>query len=382
LKILVPVLLLLASVAVAEEAPQTQAAPQTQRQRAVRIAASLDDAHLAGQVIMAGIDANGPLSAGERRRLGEVQAGAVMLFKKNLDTDTGRIKAMLDEARALLTLTAEDGAAIPPFIACDHEGGAVHRFGANVERLPAPQSYWEKAATGNRAAVIAEVRADALRGGRQLSELGINMNLAPIAEVLDGRNALFLGSRSYGPDAGFVTDAAAAFIAGMREAGVSCVLKHFPGNSSGDPHQSLPILAATAAELRGMTAPFAALIKTARPAAVMVSHVVVTAWDAGRSASLSPEVIQKRLRAELGFSGIIIADDFSMGALAGLPVEEAAVTALAAGADMVMAWPATLSATRNAILAAVQNGRLKRERLRDAAEHIIYQKLMSLRTGE
>ncbi|MDR3336539.1 MAG: glycoside hydrolase family 3 protein, partial [Treponema sp.] len=114
------------------------------------------------------------------------------------------------------------------------------------------------------------------------------------------------------------------------------------------------------------------------PPMVMVSHVLVPAWDAERSASLSPRVIRDWLRGELGFNGLILADDFSMGAVSSAKsAGEASVEALIAGVDMVMTWPFNFTAVHRAILSSLRNGELSRERLREAAERIIYEKIRS-----
>jgi beta-glucosidase-like glycosyl hydrolase len=127
-----------------------------------------------------------------------------------------------------------------------------------------------------------------------------------------------------------------------------------------------------------MIAPFAALIREGTPAGIMVSHALVPAWDEKRIASLSPLVMNK-LRGELGFTGIILGDDFSMTAVRslGLSPGEAAVEALAAGVDMVMAWPGNLQSVHGAIVSALRDGRLNRERLREGAARILYQKIRS-----
>jgi beta-N-acetylhexosaminidase len=108
----------------------------------------------------------------------------------------------------------------------------------------------------------------------------------------------------------------------------------------------------------------------------MVSHIVVPAWDAGKNASLSEVVMKEKLRGEFGFGGIIMADDFSMGAVSGgYDTAEKSQAALAAGADMVMAWPRNLVSVHGAILAALEDGSLPRARLEDAASRIVREKL-------
>jgi beta-N-acetylhexosaminidase len=352
--------------------------------RAAGIAAALDDRRLAAQVLMTGIDGRGSLTAPMEALLREIPAGALMLFRYNLNTPKeaippflGACSALIAEASRTDPAAAVPASGIPPFIAVDHEGGPVHRFGEGVRRLPSPASYWEAAQSRGREAALAALEEDARQSGTELRALGINLNLAPVAEVLTEENRAFLGDRSYGPEAAFVEAAAAAFIRGMEGAGVPCVVKHFPGNSGADPHTTAAVIPGSREELASMTAPFAALIRTRPPPALMVSHALVPAWDRERPASLSPAVIGTWLREGLGFRGFILGDDFSMGAIAalGLSPGEAAVEALNAGVDMVMTWPPELAAVHGAILGALREGRLSRERLREAAARIIREKL-------
>jgi beta-N-acetylhexosaminidase len=345
----------------------------------------MTDEQLAAQVIMTGIDACGALSAGEKERLRLVPAGAVMLFRKNLDTASEAIRLMTDEINAEAGCYFTDGVRLDPFIAVDHEGGDVHRFTLGFERLPAPFSYFELAKRDGREAALFTVETDAARSAKEIAAFGITMNLAPLAEVLTDENRAFLGTRSYGPDAGFTAGAAAAFMRGMKAAGISCVVKHFPGNSGSDPHKETPVMSGGSETLQKAAAPFAALISGADgpPSAVMVSHILVPAWDAERNASLSELVMKEKLRGEFGFEGIIMADDFSMGAVSGgYGTEEKSVKALAAGADMVMAWPRNLVSVHGAILAALADGILLRARLEDAVSRIIREKLRRLNDVE
>jgi beta-N-acetylhexosaminidase len=297
-----------------------------------------------------------------------------MLFRYNLGGEKGAVRAFLAECTAL---TVAAGAGVPPFAAVDHEGGLVHRFGPGVGRLPAALSYWELAQSAGKAAALKKLEEDARRSAGEIRDLGINLNLAPVAEVLSAENGAFLETRSYGPDPAFAAAASAAFIRGMAAGGIACAAKHFPGNSGADPHTGRTVLTADREGLDRLVWPFAEILRTQAPAFIMVSHALVPALDKERSASLSPRIMGGWLREELGFEGVILADDFSMASAAGagLGPGEAAVAALNAGADMVMVWPVNLNAVHRAILAALDNGRLSRERLRDAAARIIREKM-------
>ncbi|MDR0878382.1 MAG: glycoside hydrolase family 3 protein [Treponema sp.] len=346
--------------------------PDQRRQRAERIAAAMDTKLLAGQVLLTGLDGNGTLPDAMRSLLRDISPGGVMLFRMNLNMNKERIPGFL---KTVSDLAVSSG--IPPFMAVDHEGGIVHRFGAGVERLPPPLSYWEMAQKKGKDRALKAIEEDACRSGKEIRALGINLNLAPVAERLNAENEAFLEDRSYGPDAAFVEAAAAAFIRGMSAAAVACVVKHFPGNSGADPHRTASTLGDDRKGLEKKVGPFAGVIWKERPAGVMVSHVIVNAWDAGVNASRSRAVVSLWLRENLGFQGIVLGDDFSMGAIraAGLSEEDAVIEALNAGIDMVMTWPLSLGRLHRAILRALTDGRITRERLEEAAARIIYEKI-------
>jgi len=341
--------------------------------QAAGIAASLDDNDLAAQVLLTGIEGKLALSPAMGVLLQRIPAGGIMLFKYNLDSSKEEVKKLLSQATAL----AAGKAGITPFMAVDHEGGLVNRFGPGVERLPSALSFWELSQKEGRDAAIAEAETLYQRSAQEIRGLGVTMVLGPVAEILNNDNRVFLDTRSYGPDPAFVQAAASAFIRSMDSAGIACVVKHFPGNSASDPHSGTSSLKADKTELDEMVKAFAGIISGFSPPALMVSHVVVPALDSNRNASLSPAVIQGWLRGELGFNGIVLADDFSMGAVAatGLSPAAAALQALNAGVDMIMTWPNNIAVVHSAVLQALDEGRLSRERLREAAARIIAEKI-------
>jgi beta-N-acetylhexosaminidase len=352
------------------------------RERAARIVSSLDEYYLTSQVLMTGLDNRTSLSEAMKTLLEDHPPGGIMFFRYNLNAEKDQVRSFLGDCSALVTAAIPSG--IVPFLAVDHEGGLVHRFGPGVEKLPAPASYWETARNEGWETALDTVETGARRSAKELRDLGITMNFAPVAEILTPDNSLFLETRSYGPDGAFVEAAAAAFIRGMDAGGIACAVKHFPGNSGTDPHTGRAILAEDRESLDQMARPFAALINDFNPPAFMISHVVIPAWDGERNASLSPEIIQRRLREEMGFTGIVLGDDYSMDAIAfsGLGVEDAVVAALNAGVDMVMTWPSNIRSIHGAILSALWEGRLAEERLRDAAERILAVKIRYGLIGE
>jgi beta-N-acetylhexosaminidase len=361
---------------------------------ASQLAASLDDRQLAAQIIISGIDGKGRLTETMRLLLAECPAGGVMLFKYNLDTENDAIQNLITETVALI----ESGSGVPPFMAVDHEGGSVSRFRPGVADLPSAASYWKMAQNEGIETAIAQINTNAFNVGNKINALGVNFNFAPVAEYLNENNRDFLDDRSYGPDPVFSASAAAAFIAGMGQAGIICAVKHFPGSSGTDPHFFPSALNGDKTALAKLVFPFAVLSRVVHARAIMVSHSAVPVWDSTHIASLSSPIMNDWLRHELGFDGIIICDDFSMASARGpafargpasekgtdrINPEIAAVLSLAAGADMVLVWPPDLRRTHRAILTALDDNTLSRERLREAAERIIFEKMrMGIITSE
>ena len=343
------------------------------RAQAAEIAASLDDNALAAQVLLTGVDGRERLTPAMSALLQRIPAGGVMFFRFNLNSPKDDVKRLLGETVAVI----QGSSGIPPFTAVDHEGGLVHRFGPGVERLPSAYSFWELAQREGRPAALALAETLYRRSALEIRELGINMVLAPVAETLNEENRRFLGTRSFGPDPDFTLAAASVYVRSMSAAGITSVLKHFPGNTALDPHYYISTLYASRHELDEMAKPFAEIIRELRPPAVMISHVMIPALDSQRPASLSGIVINDWLRGELGFDGIVMSDDYAMAAVAALGITPAAaaVEALNAGVDMIMLWPRDLSTVHAAILNALRTGRLSRQRLVEAAERIITEKI-------
>ncbi|MCL2213966.1 MAG: glycoside hydrolase family 3 protein [Treponema sp.] len=348
---------------------QTTAIIDPLRIRAEEIASSLDDSLLASQVLISGIDGRGSLPLHVSQMLKNIPAGGVMLFRYNLNTSNEEIKNLLSETASLIT----ENSNIPPFIAVDHEGRYVNRFLPGVADLPDASSYWNILQEEGREAALSKIEEDSFKAASIINELGINMNFAPVAEYLNDDNRDFLVHRSYGSDPFFTALAAGAFLQSMQKAGIICVVKHFPGTAGADPHYWVSVINGEKNEIDMLVFPFIYLINNGARA-IMAAHSLVPLLDQ-RIASLSPAVMQDLLRGDLGFDGIIISDDFSMAAAGDFNKYEAAVQSIAAGADLILVWPPDLAHTHSAILSALEEGELSRNRLQDAVQRIIYEKL-------
>ncbi len=263
------------------------------------------------------------LDPATRRFFVDHPPGGVVLFKRNV-----RSAAQL---RALTGAIHDLGAGAAPLIAIDHEGGRVHRLPAPFTHFPAA---FDVARGGVRGA-----RAVGEAMGRELASAGIDIDFAPVLDVWSNRRNRVIGDRAYGRSPDTVTRLALATARGLVRGGVVPCGKHFPGHgaTTGDSHAVLPRLALSAAAVRRThLAPFIAAI-AARLPALMTAHVVCTALDPRRPATLSPRIATDLLRRRLGFRGVLFSDDLHMGAVAGRwTPERRAVAALEAGCDMLL----------------------------------------------
>jgi beta-N-acetylhexosaminidase len=282
--------------------------------------------------------------------------GALILFARNVGTP--------DDLRDLVAALRALGSPAP-LIAVDQEGGRVERIGEGVAALPSAMAV---GATDDIA--LAEQLGRLL--GRDLARLGINVDLAPVADLSLQPRSTVIATRAYGDRPERVGAFASAFARGLERAGIAAALKHFPGHGStaDDSHVGLPRIAADAATLRARDlVPFARAIADRAASIVMSAHIVVEAFDPDRPATLSHRVLTDLLRGELGFDGVVATDCLEMDAIAnGVGTVRGAVEALAAGADLLFISHHLELAheAAGAIVAAVRAGEIPLARLQDA----------------
>jgi beta-N-acetylhexosaminidase len=286
----------------------------------------------------------------------------VTLFGSNVVGDTAALTAALRAA-----------APAEPVLAIDEEGGDVTRV-AYASGSPYP---------GNAALGAVDdvtlTRSVHAAIGADLFRLGINLNLAPCADVLAADGGTAVGTRSFGPDPSLVARHVAAAVSGLQSSRVAACAKHFPGHGStgDDSHHSLPTILGTLADIRARDLPpFTAAI-AAGSTAIMPGHLRVPELTGSLPASLSPAAVTGLLRGELGFTGVVISDALEMkaaSAVRGIP--EAAVLAVIAGVDLLCLGrdtdEAMYHAVRAAIADAVRSGRLGGERLEEAAGRVAF----------
>lgn len=267
------------------------------------------------------------LSEAERRLFTRSQPAGFILFQRNCETPS-QVKQLTDALRQCVN--KED---IP--IAIDQEGGRVARLQPpHWWVAPAASSYLQQTDDLAEAARLAKI--DAKRTADQLREVGINVNCAPVLDCPIPGASPVIGSRAYSTSPVEIVKLAQAVIDGFRAGGVTPVIKHIPGHGRAlvDSHHALPVVDTPAPELCDRDfLPFQALAHSATWA--MTAHVIYTAYDPKRCATISPVVVKQVIRNHIGFKGVLVTDDLSMKALSG-DVVTRVKAALAAGCDLAL----------------------------------------------
>jgi len=357
--------------------------------RARSAVASFTDEELVGQVLMPyvyGSDATkvAPAAAAKNKEYAGVatpaelvsryRLGGVILMGWTVDDPTSSTNksSNVDSPPQIRALTVglhdaarKNAGGAPLLIGTDQEYGVVTRVRTGVVQLPSALAF-------GAARDPARTEAAWKAAGGNLAALGINVDFAPVADVLGPRGSAVIGSRSYGSDPGAVADQVAAATRGLQAGGVAAALKHFPGHgrTTGDSHETLPVLAQDRAALdAGDLPPFAAGIK-AGAGLVMSGHLEVRATEAGIPATFSSKVLIDLLRTRMGFTGVVVSDALGMAPAKRWPPAQAAVKALLAGNDLLL-MPPNLSAAHAGLVAALKSGELPRARLVEAATRVL-----------
>jgi beta-N-acetylhexosaminidase len=267
------------------------------------------------------------LTSEERSFLRAAEPWGLILFKRNVEAPD-QVRGLVADFRAAV------GRADAPVLV-DQEGGRVQRLGPpHWPSYPAGAQYgriWER----DPASGLEAARMGARLIAGDLLGLGIDVDCMPLADVPTPNADPIIGDRAYGDSAVKVAAIAGAFANGLMEGGVLPVLKHLPGHgrATADSHHRLPTVTADRASLEAVD--FAAFRPLAGLAMGMTAHVVFSAFDPVAPATTSVTMVQDVIRDSIGFEGLLMSDDISMGALSG-SLEERSLAALAAGCDVIL----------------------------------------------
>lgn len=295
---------------------------------------------------------------GTQEALNEYAVGGLIYFSKNI-VDEEQLRAMLASTASM--------SRYPIFLAVDEEGGSVSRVAKSGIDVIQVSDMAEIGASGD----AEQAYRAGLTIGAYLKDLGFNLDFAPVADVSGSENSV-VGDRSFGSDAQLVADMVSNAVEGIEATGVSSCLKHFPGigYTAGDTHNSRVEVTRTLDKMRGIDfVPFQAGIDAGADF-VMVSHIAVADTGEVVPSTLSKTIMTDILRDELGFEGIIITDALNMASITEYyTTEEAAVGAIAAGADMLL-MPDDFHTAYDGVLAAVQDGTISEERINESLKRI------------
>jgi beta-N-acetylhexosaminidase len=293
----------------------------------------------------------------EQTLLREYRPWGFILFKRNID-NPAQVSDLVKQLRACV-----ENDAAPVLI--DQEGGRVQRLGP---------PHWPVYPAGARfAALYAGDSQDGCRAAwlssrlmaADLTDLGINVDCLPLADVpVAGADAV-IGDRAYGTDPDQVAAVARAVTDGLMAGGVLPVLKHIPGHgrATADSHFRLPTVATPLAELEKTD--FAAFRPLADLPLAMTAHVVFSALDGAQPATTSATMISQVIRGWIGFQGVLMSDDVSMNALQGT-IAERTEAAFRAGCDLVLHCNGKLDEMRAVALASPVLGGEAEQRARRA----------------
>jgi len=266
--------------------------------------------------------------------------GGIIYFGQNIES-----KEQITEMIA----NTQKYSKIPLYISVDEEGGRVARLGSKGIVTPHP-SMAQVGATGN----IEKARGIGETLGRELNEIGFNVDFAPVADVITVENNDDIGDRSIGDDPKLVSDMVSAIVGGMHSENLVATLKHFPSNGSteANTHYETGVCTRTLEEMRGCEfKPFVAGIEAGADM-IMVAHMAAINLNDGKNipSTLSKTVVTDILRGELKYDGIVISDALNMGAITSVyKPEDAVIQAIDAGVNLVLMSPDAKNAAKAVI---------------------------------
>ncbi|MBA5875822.1 MAG: beta-N-acetylhexosaminidase [Nitrospira sp. CR1.2] len=286
--------------------------------------------------------------------------GGVILFRRNLES----VQQIVDLTNGLQKLSPGS----PLLIAIDQEGGRVSRLPAEFTIFP-PCAQLGQCNSSELAYSAAATIAKELRA------VGINMNMAPVLDVNSNPENPVIGDRAFGANPELVAELGQATIGGLQDNMVVACGKHFPGHgdTSTDSHKELPVVDAGLQRLRDTEfPPFQQAIRFG-VASLMTAHVLYRVLDPEAPATLSPAVIQRLLREEFRYDGVVFTDDLEMHAIIDHDgIGEAAVRAFVAGCDVLLICKDQdrVQTAMEAMVRAVREGRITQDRLEQSLARV------------
>lgn len=278
-----------------------------------------------GQLIIAGFEGIA-LDDNAKSLIKNDKIGGIILFSENVES----ISQLVNLTNSIKSENSSNK--IPMFISVDEEGGSVSRMPKELRKFPS-----------NR--IIGGRNDDKLSYnigkmiGKEIRSFGFNMNYAPVLDINSNPNNKVIGNRSFGNNVEVVSRLGIQTMKGLMDSNTISVVKHFPGHgdTSIDSHISLPVVEKDLEKLNSFEfIPFKKAIENGVDA-IMVSHILLTQVDKNNPATMSKAIVSDILRGNLGFNGVIITDDMTMGAITqNYAIENAAINSINAGTDIIL----------------------------------------------
>lgn len=315
-----------------------------------------------GQLVMVGV-AGYEIDKRTQKLIETDHIGGIIFFKRNIK-DIQQTLALVDSLHATNSVNK-----IPLFLAVDEEGGRVSRIPDESQQVPTSQELGEI----NSAELSYQVGRVL---GARLKLYGLNMNFAPVLDINSNPDNPVIGDRSFGAEATVVSKLGIETMLGLQSQGIISVVKHFPGHGDTgvDSHIGLPAVNHDLERLRSFElVPFAAAVEN-KVDAIMIAHILLPQIDPDNPATFSKAIITDLLREEMGFTGVVITDDLTMGAIVNnFEIGAAAVNSINAGSDIVLVCHGydQEEAVIRAIQEAVKTGVISQKRIDQSVYRIL-----------
>jgi len=315
-----------------------------------------------GQMVIAGLNGY-EIDENTRAMIENYNIGGFILFSRNVE-NSGQLLALINSLKRTNSKNK-----VPLFISIDEEGGRISRMPEELAKIPSNKEIG-KVNNSDLSYKIGGILAE------ELKLFGFNMDFAPVMDINSNPNNPVIGDRSFGTKAEVVTKLGIQTMKGIQAGGIIPVVKHFPGHgdTSVDSHAGLPVVDNDMNRLKSFElVPFSEAVKSGADA-VMIAHILLKSIDPQNPASLSETIITDILRKQLGFNGVVISDDMTMGAIEkNYIVSDAAVKSINAGTDIVLVCHGydKQVAVINALRSAYEAGIISRERIDESVYRIL-----------
>ncbi len=314
-----------------------------------------------GQMILAGVSGT-TMDANAKQLINQLHVGGIILYKNNFEAPTQTIKLVNQ-------LKANNSSNLPLILGVDQEGGRVTRLPGELVNFP-PNKQIGQVNNPDFSYKVGTLL------GHELKEFGLNLDFAPVLDINSNPNNPVIGDRSFGNNPEIVSKLGIQTMKGIQSQNVITTIKHFPGHgdTSVDSHLDIPIVNKSLNQLKELELiPFERAINQGADV-VMVAHILLPQLDKTNPGTMSKAVMTNLLRKQLGFTGVIMTDDMTMGAITGhFDIGKASVESVKAGSDIILVGHDYNNVVKiiSSLKDAVKNGEISEQKLNESIERII-----------